>query len=150
MNGRKVFEAVLSSIGAALGGVLGYFAFGWLYRRGYYAMVLPGSLVGIGCGLFSKRDSIVRGIVCGLVSLGFGVFVEWSYRPFDDKESLVDFVKRLGELDSPTVTLGLIGLGGVLSFFFAKSRLLALNPSPARLKPSESAGGGESERSQNG
>ena len=140
MNGRKVLEAFLSLIGAALGAALGFFVFGWLFRRGYYAMVLPGALVGIGCGLLSKRDSLVRGILCGLASFMFGLFVEWSFRPFENDESFIDFVKRIGDLDSPAITLGLIGLGGILSFFFGKSRMLSWktnSASPPLSEPSK-------------
>ena len=78
MNG-KIIDACLSLIGAAAGGAIGFFAFGWLLRQGYYAMVLPGAMVGIGCGLLSRRDSLVRGILCGLAGLALGLFCEWKH-----------------------------------------------------------------------
>jgi hypothetical protein len=34
-------------VGAVVGGVTGYYAFGWALSQGYYAMVVPGALLGL-------------------------------------------------------------------------------------------------------
>ena len=47
----------LALVGAAAGGVLGYFAFFWIARQGFYALALPGLALGLGCGLLSAGNA---------------------------------------------------------------------------------------------
>ena len=48
---RKFLKDFLPGlIGGAVGGLVGYFLVGWVSRQGFYAMILPGALVGLGCG----------------------------------------------------------------------------------------------------
>ncbi len=59
----------LGLLGAIAGGAAGYLAFLALARLGLYALVLPGALVGIGCGMLSRGKSNLLGVVCGLLGL---------------------------------------------------------------------------------
>jgi hypothetical protein len=103
-----------------MGGVLGYFAFGWLARQGFYAVALPGALLGAGCGLFARRRSMPLSIICGLAALALGTFSEWSYFPFIADPGFGYFMAHLHLL--PAIKLLLLGVGGVLGFWFSLGR----------------------------
>jgi hypothetical protein len=108
---------LLGLIGAALGGTLGYFAFGWLARQGFYALALPGALLGAGCVLLSRRRSRGLAILCGVAALVLGIFSEWRFFPFVRDGSLEYFLSHLHRLKP--LTLIMIVLGGALGFWFA-------------------------------
>lgn len=110
----------LGLIGAAVGGVLGFFAFQFLHSQNLYALGLPGALLGLGAGLLVGRKSYLLGTICGLASLGLGIFVEWKFFPFSADESFSYFVQHLHQLKP--ITLILIVLGGVFGFWFGKGR----------------------------
>jgi hypothetical protein len=100
--------------GAVAGGVLGYFAFRWILTYGFYALVLPGGLVGIGAGIARNR-SVWVAVVCGILALALGVFSEYRAFPFIADDSLGYFLAHLHQL-SP-VTLLMIGLGAFIGFW---------------------------------
>ena len=124
----------LALAGAAMGGVLGYFAFGWLAGQGFYALALPGVLLGLGAGVVGKRRSMGMATVCGILAVAFGVFAEWKHFPFAKDDSLTYFVTHL--FDLRPLTLIMIGLGGFAAFWFArpaagpKQTALGGNPTP--------------------
>src|ERR1700722_11488946 len=60
-------------MGAAIGGLLGYAAFFWIVRQGFYGLILPGGLLGIGAGLFKTRSKYVA-VICGFLALALGCF----------------------------------------------------------------------------
>jgi hypothetical protein len=66
-------------VGAVVGGVTGYYAFGWALSQGYYAMVVPGALLGLGFGYLSGRSSKAFGGLCAGLALAFSLFVEWRF-----------------------------------------------------------------------
>ena len=74
-------RSVLVLIGAVGGGLVGYFGFLWIARQGFYALVLPGGLLGLGASLFANRSTALC-IVCGLLALALGVLAEWEFAPF--------------------------------------------------------------------
>ena len=106
--------------GAIIGGVLGWFAFGWLIGQGIYGLALPGALVGIGCGLLSGRSSVTNGILCAVIALVVGVVLEWRHRPFVADESFGYFVTHLHELQG--ITWLMLVLGVVFGFWFGRGR----------------------------
>ena len=106
--------------GAVGGGVLGYFAFFFLADRGLYAMVLPGALVGLGCGLLSGIKSNALGVVCGVVALLLGIVLEWRFAPFNADSSFAYFITHLHHLRSSTLVL--IALGGLMGYWFGRGR----------------------------
>lgn len=100
--------------GALLGGLIGYFAFFWIARQGFYAMVLPGGLLGLGAG-YAKNRSIAIAVVCGIAALVLGLFTEWQFAPFIKDGSLGYFLSHVHELKP--ITLLMIGLGGAIGFW---------------------------------
>jgi hypothetical protein len=110
-----------SLIGAVAGGLLGDFAFGWILNQGFYALALPGAAIGIGCGLLSTTKSLVRGILCGIAGTALGFYSEWSRFPMKVDPDFGYFLRHFYDLQP--VTLALIGLGGLLSFWFGKGYL---------------------------
>jgi hypothetical protein len=107
-------DIALSLAGAAAGGAGGYFAFVWLAGQGFYALALPGVLLGVGAGLMTRTRSLALAVTCGALALGLGVFAEWSRFPFVKDGSLVYFVTHLFDLRPLTlIFIALGGLGGV-------------------------------------
>lgn len=51
-------------LGAVSGGLLGYLGFFWLVHQGFYGLILPGGLLGIGAGVF-KAPSKYIAVICG-------------------------------------------------------------------------------------
>ena len=114
MRTADVKETVLVLAGAAIGGVLGYMAFFWMARQGFYGMVLPGGLLGIGAS-FGKPRSIWPAAFCGAAALGLGLFTEWRFAPFQQDPGFGFFLRHIAALTP--LTLLMIGLGGVLGFW---------------------------------
>jgi len=105
---------LLTFAGAAAGGALGYLAFSWVLGQGFYALVLPGALLGLGAGLAPNR-SVAVAVVCGLAALAIGVVTEYHFRPFIADERFSYFVAHLHDLTP--VTLLMIAAGGVIGFW---------------------------------
>jgi hypothetical protein len=116
----------LGVLGAVAGGVLGYLAFMWAARQGFYALVLPGAALGLGCGLAARSGPGLLSIACGIAGLGLGFFSEWKLAPFIADDSLGYFVTHLHELRP--MTLILIALGG----FFAWRLAMGFGTAPRR------------------
>ena len=111
--------------GAAAGGALGHFAFGWLLNSGVlgyrlYAIALPGALLGLGAGLASGRKSVPLGILCAVLAVGLGVLTEWRFLPFVDDKSLSFFLANVNQLTGMTHVM--IGLGGLMGLWFGVGR----------------------------
>jgi hypothetical protein len=85
-------------VGAAIGGIVGYYVWKWMLSQGFYALAVPGGLLGVGAGFFKNR-SIVAAIVCGIAAFALGVFSEWRQFPFS----------RLNELGPVTWLMILVG-----------------------------------------
>ncbi len=108
--------------GALAGAVVGYFGFLWIARQGFYALVLPGGLLGLGASLFPNR-SLALCIICGVLAAALGFFAEWQFAPFIKDASLGYFVTHLHQLRP--ITLILIAAGAVIGFWgpYSKRRL---------------------------
>ena len=107
-------------LGAILGAVLGYFAFRLLIKQGIYAMVLPGALVGIGCGLAMQREFKPLGVVSAVIALVLGVFLEWQFLPFRADKSLSYFLTHLHQVKP--FDLLMIALGTAAAYWFGVGR----------------------------
>jgi hypothetical protein len=105
---------LLGILGAILGGLAGYFAFSWLLGQGFYALLLPPALLGLGAGLLARRRSVPLAIICGIAGLALALFVEWRFRPFTANSTFNYFISHLSQLTP--VTLIMAGIGAVLSF----------------------------------
>jgi hypothetical protein len=121
----KTLSLALS--GALAGGILGYFGFFWIASQGFYALALPGGLLGLGAGIVKNR-SILVAVSCGLAATALGLFTEWRYAPFIDDDSLAYFLAHVYQLKP--ITLVMILVGGLIGFWIPYSRK-ASKPSAA-------------------
>src|SRR5262245_39499048 len=94
----RLVSNALGLVGAAAGWLLGSLAFGWAYNHGYYAGMLPGGLLGLGCTLLARHASFARGIVCGFAALVLGILNEWWYCYFVADPGLGYFLSHLGDV----------------------------------------------------
>ena len=101
-------------LGAAVGGLVGYFVFKLLMAQGFYGLMLPGGLLGMGAGVF-RTPSKTTSVVCGILALALGVVAEWSVLPFKADGSFQYFVLHLYELQF--VTLIMIAIGAAVGFW---------------------------------
>jgi len=110
--------------GGAVGGVVGYFLFRWMLTKGFYALVLPGALLGLGAGLAARARSLPLGVVCGVAGLVLTVFTEWCRPggPFKADPSFLYFVTHLHQLDGGVVTYVMMGLGAACAYWFGQGR----------------------------
>ena len=111
----------LGIVGAVVGSVAGWFIFGWLRGQGFYALSIPGALVGLGFGYFARRPMIAGGIFCAVVAFFLMVACEWNSAPFTVDDSFSYFLTHIHKVDSQ-LTLVLLGLGVVFAFWFGKGR----------------------------
>jgi len=106
-------------LGAVAGGLGGYWGFLWIARQGFYALVLPGALVGIGASFFPTRSTPLC-LACGFLALVLGVLAEWKLAPFIKDGSLGYFVAHLHQLQP--ITLIMIAAGALIGFWVPFSR----------------------------
>lgn len=114
----RVAEELIAALGALAGATLGYYTFGWLYQRGFYGMMIPGALLGLGAGLVARRASHVRGAICAVAAFAFGLFVEWKFFPFVADPSPGYFLSHLPELRG--VTLLMIAAGAGFAYWLGR------------------------------
>jgi hypothetical protein len=100
--------------GAALGGLIGHFAFGWLVNQGFYGLVLPGGLVGLGAGYSSCR-SRWPAVVCGVLAFALGLATEWRFFPFTADDSFTYFLAHLHQLKP--ITMLMLAAGTAIGFW---------------------------------
>jgi hypothetical protein len=120
MSTIKLTNYVLGILGGIAGVAVGYFVFFFAIRQNLYPMVLPGALVGLGCGAMLGTKSNAMGIICGLSALALGLFIEWQFAPFERDRSLGFFLSHINQLRS--MTLILIVLGALLAYAFGRGR----------------------------
>ncbi len=111
---------LLGLVGAAVGGALGYFVFGWILSHGFYAMIIPGTALGLGFGLAARRYRIYFGFICAVLALGLGLFTEWRHFPFSANGTFAYFLTHLQQLTP--VTWIMIVVGCVFAFSFGQGR----------------------------
>lgn len=100
--------------GAVLGGLVGHLGFGWLLSQGFYGLVLPGGLLGLGAGLSPCR---VRwpSVVCGVMALALGLVSEWRHFPFKADDSFGYFLSHVHQLKP--ITLLMMAAGTAIGFW---------------------------------
>jgi hypothetical protein len=104
--------------GAAIGGCVGYFVFGWVLRQGFYAMIIPGAALGFGAGKLSREESAICGVISAILATGLGLFTEWQFFPFVKDGRLVYFIGHIHELRP--VALLMIAAGGYFGYHFGR------------------------------
>lgn len=113
----RIFLALLA---AAAGGVVGHFAFFWIAKQGFYAIMLPPALVGLAAGYVITSRSQTLAIVCAIGGLALGLFTEWKFAPFLLDNSWSYFLSHVHQLKP--VTLLMLVIGAVASYRFALGR----------------------------
>ncbi len=110
-------------VGAILGGVIGYFLFVKLSEMGLYAFVLPGALIGIGCGWLAKSRSVILMVVCFLLAIAVATFGEWKSHWFVDDQGnnlgLVYFIQHIHESRNGFAIFA-VGLNGIVAAWLSK------------------------------
>jgi hypothetical protein len=115
---RHLISILLSLVGAILGGVVGFYTVGWLSGQGFYGMIIPGALLGLGCSLFSPHTSMARGVFCAIAALSLSLFTEWWWYPFNADGSFSYFLNHVKDL--PPVKFLMIGIGIAIAFWMGK------------------------------
>jgi hypothetical protein len=118
--GVKMKHTILSLCGALAGAALGYFAFSWLVTQGFYALALPGGLLGLGAGI-GKNRSIVVAIICGVAATALGLYSEWRFAPFVADDSVGYFFAHAYRLQP--LTLVMILVGSLIGFWVPYRRM---------------------------
>ena len=74
---RYLISNLLGLVGAALGGVAGFYVYRWILNQGFIGGMIPGAFLGLGCSLLARHPSLARGVVCGVAGLMLGFFTDW-------------------------------------------------------------------------
>ena len=119
-NSIRMGPLIRGLVGAAVGGVVGYFLFGWIFSQGFYAMIVPGAALGIGFGGFSRVRARVNGVVAAVLAVGLGLFTEWKFFPFRKDDSFGYLLSHIHE--KPPITLIMIAVGGLCGYWFGIGR----------------------------
>ncbi len=115
-------------IGAAAGGIVGCLAFWLLVRRGLHAPILPFGVIGLGCGLLSRRRDLWLGALSAGLGLVVTIVADWLWWPFKADPSFGYFITHLHRQD-PMVLLGIpvsplliYVIGATVAFWFGMGR----------------------------
>jgi hypothetical protein len=112
---RLLISNLLGLIGAAIGGVLGFYTFGWLEHHGFYGLAIPGAFLGLGCGLMAQHRSRPRGILCAVAALGLSLVTEWKYHYFLEDNSFTFMLTHLK--DKSPVTWLMTAIGTIVAYW---------------------------------
>jgi len=110
---EKTFDVIAhlrGVLGMIVGAVAGYFVFVWLVDQGFYALVLPGATLGLGCGYASRIRSPWLAAIGGVGAALLLIFCEWKVFPFVADGSLSYFVAHLHQLRGLTLIFLLLGI----------------------------------------
>ena len=113
-------QVLVSIAGAVVGGAVGFFGFQWLVSQGFYGLVLPGGLLGIGaaCG---KSRSIWVPVGCAVSALALGLVAQWHEFPFRKDASFGYFLGHVTELKP--LTFIMLAAGAALAFWMPFRRM---------------------------
>ena len=124
---RNVASHGLGAVGAVLGSLVGYAVFFWVLRQGFYALVIPGAMLGAVCGMLARHESVGRGIACGVAGLALGLYSEWKWAPFRADEGFRYFLTHPHHLKPITIIMILLGAG--MAFWMGKGAALEVEDS---------------------
>ncbi len=132
---RQLISNLLGLVGAAVGGVVGFYTFGWLEHYGFYGLAIPGSFLGLGCGLLAQHRSWERGVLCGVAALALSLFTEWKYHAFVDDPSFTYMLRHVQDL-SP-VTLLMMAIATMIAFWVGQDAGFGMLPWSRSSRPPE-------------
>ncbi len=113
---RYLMSNLLGLVGAALGGVAGYYTYCWIISKGFVGGMIPGAFLGLGCSLLARHSSLARGVVCGVAGLVLGFFADWKTNV--TTETFWEYLQDLKSMNQ--VILLLILLGAAIAFWLGK------------------------------
>jgi hypothetical protein len=105
--------------GAVVGGAVGYVVFRLLAQNGFYGILIPGALLGMGAGWAARGKSQLLGIVCFVLAIGLTLFTEWHVM-FARNNTFADFLSKIHTLSA--VRLIMLALGPVMAYWFGRGR----------------------------
>jgi hypothetical protein len=123
---RLITSYALGLIGAVAGGILGYYTFMWIVDQGFYGLMIPGALLGLGCGLLSQHRSHLRGAACAAAACVLGLYTEWRFAPFKADNSFAYLVGHVTELKP--ITQLMIVVGAFFAYWLGKDAGFTLLP----------------------
>lgn len=123
---RLLISNILGLIGAVIGGVLGFYTFGWLEDHGFYGLAIPGAFLGVGCGLLAQHRSRLRGLACAIGALGLSLYTEWHHHYFIQDSSFSFMLTHLK--DKNPVTWLMMAIGTVVAYWVGQDAGLRLLP----------------------
>jgi hypothetical protein len=118
---RYVISHILGLVGAAIGGVAGYYTYHWIYNQGFIGGMIPGAFLGLGCSLLARHPSLARGVVCGIAGLALGFFADWTTT--DTTNSFWGYLQNAKTINQ--VILLTIVVGAIIAFWLGKDAGLA-------------------------
>ena len=113
---RRPQTIALGLLGATIGGAIGYFAFFWAARQGFYALVLPPALLGLTAGYLARCRSVPMAILCAVAGLALGMYTEWRFAPFRADPSFSYFLTHAHQLKPFTLLSLALGVFGCYRF----------------------------------
>jgi hypothetical protein len=113
----RIASNLLGLVGAVLGAILGYYTFRWIYHHGFYGMMIPGALLGLGCGSLARHPSAIRGAACAAAALALGLFAEWSVS-YGGRLGLGEFFSEIAEPD--LIAILMMAAGAYFAYLFGK------------------------------
>jgi hypothetical protein len=108
---------LLGLVGAAIGGVVGFYVFRWILNQGFYALIIPPALLGLGAGYCARGRSVPLAIICGFAGLALALFTEWRCVPFIADDGFTFFITHI--FSKNRVTLIMIVIGTIASYRLA-------------------------------
>jgi hypothetical protein len=105
---------MLVLLGALVGGIVGHVACVWMVHQGFYGMVLPGGVAGLGAGIF-RCKSLAVAVVCGVWALFAGLVTEWHVEPFIANDSFGYMLTHFYDLRP--LTLIMLAAGAFIGFW---------------------------------
>lgn len=123
---RPLLSNLLGLAGAVLGAGLGILAARWISTQGFYAPIVPGGGVGLGCGLLARHRSTARGFACAAIGLIAGVISEYVLFRFrwNPSDEFLDYLMKVYKL--PLLTWLFLGLGAVIAFWIGRDHLFGV------------------------
>jgi hypothetical protein len=118
ITSRQITSNLLGLVGAVVGGVLGYYIFLWIVDQGFYGLMIPGALLGLGCGLLSQHPSHLRGGLCAVAAIFLGMYAEWHFRWFKADESFGYLVTHFHQ--KQYLTLIMLVLGAFFAYWLGR------------------------------
>lgn len=113
-----IVSYLLGLIGAVVGGAVGVVVFQWLVGQGLYGLIIPGAMLGFGCGLLAQHRSHARGVVCGFAALLLGLYTQWRFSPLPADPGFKYLALHVYDL--APITQIMLGVGALFGYWLGK------------------------------